>query len=561
MYQTSNLYQNDEKWKSVALGNQSKETIGSWGCLLTSITMMLNGAGYNETPDSVNQKLKQNGGFDGALLLPAVVPYIFPNISYRTYEPCEGRPAPTGQIEAALSAGKPVIVCVDWNPKESGVQTHWVLLKDRKGDSFTMYDPYRYRGDGPDKELILTDRYKFQGTTAEEAIHAVLWFDLAGQAVKPPEKPKVTVPADAMTVYVVEDDLALRADPTPGGYLIRRMIAGSPLTSLEAKSVTQSKLGQQGQWLQVQDAENNQGYTAAWYLAATNQPAPTAATTTPLTPTTTTTTPKAATPPIKVPPGTLIVLPTQADLALRNKMEVSPESLIKRMPETEQLIVVEPAGQAAQKVGVTGQWLQVKDSTGQTGYVAAWYVKWPEGFTPPAQPAPAAAATPATPATPAPAASGVKVTTNTADVAFRSQPNTADTSLIRRVALGTEFTINEAGGESKIGLTNQWLKVKDAQGKEGYLAAWYVQKAGGSAPTASAPTSGPVVIRTATEEVALRSQPVVNDTTLIRRLPLNTQLTITEAGGESKVGVMNQWLKVKDPQGYEGYVAAWYVTK
>ncbi|MFZ6027601.1 MAG: SH3 domain-containing protein [Chloroflexota bacterium] len=547
MYKTNNLYQNDEKWKSVALGNQAKETIGSWGCLLTSITMMLNGAGYNETPDTVNEKLKRGGGYDGALLIPSVVPYLYPNVTYRTYEPCENRPAPIGQIDATLAAGKPVIVCVDWNPKESGVQTHWVLLKERKGSSYSMYDPYRYRGDGPDKELILTDRYKFQGTTPEEAIHAVIWFDLVGQAAKPPEKPKVPVPAEKFTVYVVEDDLAFRAEPSAGGYLLRRFIAGTALISLEAKSTTQAKIGQQGQWLQVQDPKGDQGYVAAWYVAVAEKPAPSPAPVTPPAP-------------VKVPAGAMVVLPMQADLALRSQALVAPETLLKRLPETEQLIVIEPAAQAVQKVGVVGQWLQVKDSSGQTGYVAAWYVKLPPGATP----------APVTPTQPEPVKPPVtgggagKVQTTTEDVALRSQPTVSDATLIRRLPLGAELTIAETNGQSKVGVNNQWLKVKDPQGTEGYVAAWYVVLAGNPNPppkTTPPPDSGPLVVRTTTEDVALRSQPVVSDTTLVRRLALDTRLTVLEAGAESKIGVVNQWLKVKDPQGNEGYVAAWYVTR
>jgi hypothetical protein len=56
MFKTQNLYQNDEKWKNTKLGN-STETIGGWGCLLTSVTMMLNGIGYDETPETVNEKM------------------------------------------------------------------------------------------------------------------------------------------------------------------------------------------------------------------------------------------------------------------------------------------------------------------------------------------------------------------------------------------------------------------------------------------------------------------------------------------------------------------------
>jgi hypothetical protein len=197
------------------------------------------------------------------------------------------------------------------------------------------------------------------------------------------------------------------------------------------------------------------------------------------------------------------------------------------------------------------------------GYVAAWYVKLPPGVTlPSTAPKPAATTPPATTTPPTSTTAAAKVVTNTEEVAFRSQASVADNNLIRRLPIGTELTVAEPGGESKAGVMNQWLKVKDAQGKEGYVAAWYVQKAGGStAPVAAAPASGPVIVRTATEEVALRSQPVVNDTTLICRFPLNTQLTVIEPGGESKIGVMNQWLKVKDAQGKEGYVAAWYVAR
>jgi hypothetical protein len=30
--------------------------------------------------------------------------------------------------------------------------------------------------------------------------------------------------------------------------------------------------------------------------------------------------------------------------------------------------------------------------------------------------------------------------------------------------------------EKKIGVQNQWLQVKDIQGKDGYVAAWFVKK-------------------------------------------------------------------------------------
>ena len=131
MFATKNLYQNDETWKKTPLGNSS-ETIGGWGCLLTSVTMMLNGIGYNETPVTVNEKFRSAGGFNGALFMPSFLPYVWPNCAYNDMQYCEAYPAPIAQIDAAVAAGKPVILQVDWN-KQVGIQTHFVLVKEKKG--------------------------------------------------------------------------------------------------------------------------------------------------------------------------------------------------------------------------------------------------------------------------------------------------------------------------------------------------------------------------------------------------------------------------------------------
>jgi hypothetical protein len=37
--------------------------------------------------------------------------------------------------------------------------------------------------------------------------------------------------------------------------------------------------------------------------------------------------------------------------------------------------------------------------------------------------------------------------------------------------------------------------------------------------------------------------------------------TVTEPNAEAKIGKNDQWLKVKDPSGTEGYVAAWFVAR
>jgi hypothetical protein len=113
--------------------------------------------------------------------------------------------------------------------------------------------------------------------------------------------------------------------------------------------------------------------------------------------------------------------------------------------------------------------------------------------------------------------------------------------------------------------------VKDTSNKEGYVAAWYVKYASGSTaqaqPTAAAAAvmassnGGPLKVRATAEGIALRKQPIVSDATLIKRLPLGTELVVLEPNGDAKVGRNDQWLKVKDPAGAEGVVAAWFVGR
>jgi len=464
MFKTQNLYQNDPKWKATKLGN-SNETIGGWGCLMTSTTMLLNGIGYSETPDTVNEKMKAKGGFQGAFFIPSILPYIWPNCAYRDMQPCESSPAPIAQIDAAVAAGKGVILQVDWN-KQAGIQTHFVLVKEKKGNDYILYDPYQYPGDGPTKDVLLTTRYKYNGATLETEISGVLWFDSYSSApADPPTVTKVPIPADKFVIYAAEDDLALRADPSVGGYLWKRMPMGTELICLEPKATVTAKLGVNGQWINIQDPNGDQGYVAAWYVSGTKgQPAASSSSTTVSTSTSTTTTqPASAIPAVKLPPGAMAFVPTE-ELSFRTQPTVSPDTLIRRVPVTEMLVSVEPAKDAIAKVGVVNQWLKVKDASGKEGYAAAWYVKYASGSQP-------------TTSTAAPAPGGVlKVTATAEGIALRKQTVVSDATLIYRLPLGTVFTVTEPNAEGKVGMNDQWLKVKDPAGAEGYVAAWFVAR-------------------------------------------------------------------------------------
>jgi hypothetical protein len=154
----------------------------------------------------------------------------------------------------------------------------------------------------------------------------------------------------------------------------------------------------------------------------------------------------------------------------------------------------------------------------------------------------------------------------TEELSFRSQPVVSPETLIRRIPISEQLISLEPANQTiaKVGVQNQWVKVCDASKKEGYVAAWYVKYAGGStAQTAIASTpatAGTNKVKTTVEMVSLRSQPVVSDATLIKRVPINYEFTITEPGGEAKIGANDKWIKVKDTAN-EGYVAAWFVSR
>jgi hypothetical protein len=44
-------------------------------------------------------------------------------------------------------------------------------------------------------------------------------------------------------------------------------------------------------------------------------------------------------------------------------------------------------------------------------------------------------------------------------------------------------------------------------------------------------------------------------------VPAGTQLLLLESDGASKIGAINQWVRVRTSQGQEGFAAAWYLEK
>jgi hypothetical protein len=260
MFTTKLLWQNDDRWASEPLGF-GPPTIKQWGCLMTSLCMVVNGYGHNETPSSFNKKVKKAGGFQGALIMPYIVPSIFPNMTFGGYDDCENSPAPISKIDAQLNKGNPVVLQVDYSPN-AGVQSHWVVAYARDGDDYLIFDPYKYGGDAQGKKLKLLSRYHHGGKNLKEAISGAVYLTGTGggstgsgapastpAAAAPTPPAKVKVPADSLPLYPTTDGLAMRTGPSVGGGLMMRLKESDVLKSLEGKGPTQNKTGQYNQWM------------------------------------------------------------------------------------------------------------------------------------------------------------------------------------------------------------------------------------------------------------------------------------------------------------------------
>ena len=370
MFQTNLLWQNDDRWANTVLGS-GPQTIKEWGCLDTSLTMVVNGYGYSETPATVDQKMTNIGAFYGAAINAYRIGEAFPGVALKNLVDCESTPAPMADIDAELAANRPVVVRVDQS-SAPGIQDHWVVLYGKENNDYLMLDPWKYAGDAPGKKNYLTQRYKNSGSTPAEAITSVIFFNITkgGATSAPASTPattpastpapapapatKASVPADAVKVLPTADQLAFRGAPSISGALLARFSLGTTLTSLESRSDTLSKIGVNGQWLHVQAPDGTQGYVAAWYVSNADQSASTtSAQSAPAT-------------------GSFTVRVTEDQLAFRSQPIIEDSTLITRFPIGTTLIVTDP--DANQKIGVVNQWLKVKDSSGREGYVAAWYV-------------------------------------------------------------------------------------------------------------------------------------------------------------------------------------------
>lgn len=181
---SESLSQRDPRWKDVTLGfGDRTSTIGAYGCTLTCLTMAVNQLnGTSGTPDKLNELLKALGpgvgytGKTGNLMvfgaLSKAVSKILLRVKLSNFIRCRDVPAPMDVIDAALDAGKAVVVELDFSPAP-GLQNHWVLIHGRQGGDYLIYDPWPVPAVG--SELLSKYAQKPEWTAARIITSVVIY--------------------------------------------------------------------------------------------------------------------------------------------------------------------------------------------------------------------------------------------------------------------------------------------------------------------------------------------------------------------------------------------------
>lgn len=249
------------------------------------------------------------------------------------------------------------------------------------------------------------------------------------------------------TLYVTVNSpelgfLNVRAAPYTGAALIGKANHGARLGVLEDADLARSKIGQNNQWLWVRMSDGKIGYVAAWYVLLAAAPTPTP------------------------PPTVFFVVVASPDTPL--KLRSGPGTQHSQLADLVHGILLktlEPEAVVKQKVGKQGEWLNVQGPTGQTGYVAAWYVKLQAADPIPVIPQPVEG-----PVT------HVIVESPEFGLRVRQQPSTTAAQVwwVPHSAV-LEVLEDPAAAGKKVGQQDQWIRVRTPARREGYVAAWYVR--------------------------------------------------------------------------------------
>jgi len=200
------------------------------------------------------------------------------------------------------------------------------------------------------------DQWLWVRTADKKAGYVAAWYlRLPGAEPKPEPTPMMFVIVDSP-----DEALKLRSGPGIQHAIVTRMPHETVLKALEPEATVRSKIGKQGQWLQVQTPTGETGHTAAWYLTLQ-------------------TTPVVKPEPITStgPAQYIQVESPEFGLKVRSGPGINHKQ-VWWIPHGTYLESLEDPKTTGKKIGEQGQWIQVRTPSRKEGFIAAWYVKRPD---------------------------------------------------------------------------------------------------------------------------------------------------------------------------------------
>ena len=167
----------------------------------------------------------------------------------------------------------------------------------------------------------------------------------------------------ALFIRAESDEIRVRTRPVDG-QVIDLVNLGEVIQVLEPAATAQSKIGQNGQWVQVLTVEGTEGYTAAWLYAVEELVTP------PVTEVSADTSPSAEASADAAQDGSLYLVPKWSDIRVRAAPVDG--AVVDIVLAGQRVEVIEAVTIALPRIGVDGQWVQVRTADGIEGYTAAW---------------------------------------------------------------------------------------------------------------------------------------------------------------------------------------------
>lgn len=249
-------------------------------------------------------------------------------------------------------------------------------------------------------------------------------------------------PPDQRILYVTPTDDRIRVRSRPvDGDPVATLSRGDIAQVIEPFDAAMTKIGVEDKWLHVSTPDGIVGFTAAWFFAVVNEPEnePVPA-------------PAPAPVPAPVPETppqdgqqTLFVASIEDRVRIRTR-PVDGET-VGSIAQNEVVQVIESIDAARGKIGVQGQWLQVRTENGTEGFSAAWFYTIYEPK--------------------------LYVTPIENRVRVRARP--VDGDQIAVLSRGEVAQVIEPidAAQGKIGVEGQWINIRTENGIEGFTAAWF----------------------------------------------------------------------------------------